>query len=137
MFLQIVSFRCDGNCRIYSSSNDLQIVLILYLFSKKLTVDVCVPCISNILKCSCLTLTRLMPQIQSNLILCIDGTLVAPSSNYYAIGNAQVWIKLYQVNHVTISGGTLDAQGAPLWFASPLERLIVLKELQYEYYTTT
>ncbi|KVH91039.1 polygalacturonase-like [Cynara cardunculus var. scolymus] len=45
----------------------------------------------------------------------IDGTLVAPSTNYYAIGNAQVWIKFYRVNHVTISGGTLDAQGAPLW----------------------
>ncbi|KAL8222750.1 hypothetical protein R6Q57_020149 [Mikania cordata] len=44
----------------------------------------------------------------------IDGTLVAPSS-YNAIGNAQVWIKFYRVNHVTISGGTLDAQGAPLW----------------------
>ncbi|KAI3523251.1 hypothetical protein L1887_01311 [Cichorium endivia] len=44
----------------------------------------------------------------------IDGTLVAPST-YNAIGNAQVWIKLYRANHVTISGGTLDAQGAPLW----------------------
>ncbi|KAI3755210.1 hypothetical protein L1987_55006 [Smallanthus sonchifolius] len=30
-------------------------------------------------------------------------------------GNAQVWIKFYRVNHVTISGGTLDDQGAPLW----------------------
>lgn len=44
----------------------------------------------------------------------IDGTLVAPSS-YNSIGNAEVWIKFYRVNHVTISGGTLDAQGAPLW----------------------
>ncbi|XP_076948151.1 polygalacturonase-like [Bidens hawaiensis] len=44
----------------------------------------------------------------------IDGTLVAPSS-YHAIGNAQVWIKFYLVNNVTISGGTLDAQGSSLW----------------------
>lgn len=44
----------------------------------------------------------------------ISGTLVAPSS-YNAIGNAQVWIKLYQVNHVTIISGTLDAQGSSLW----------------------
>ncbi|KAI3823146.1 hypothetical protein L1987_04578 [Smallanthus sonchifolius] len=44
----------------------------------------------------------------------IGGTLVAPSS-YNAIGNAQVWIKFYKVNHVTISGGTLDAQGSSLW----------------------
>ncbi|KAJ0800847.1 putative endo-polygalacturonase [Helianthus annuus] len=44
----------------------------------------------------------------------IDGTLVAPSS-YNAIGNSEVWIKFHRVNHVTISGGTLDAQGAPLW----------------------
>nr|XP_043613649.1 polygalacturonase-like [Erigeron canadensis] len=44
----------------------------------------------------------------------IYGTLVAPSS-YNAIGNSEVWIKLYRVNHVTISGGTLDAQGSSLW----------------------
>lgn len=44
----------------------------------------------------------------------IDGTLVAPSS-YNAIGNSEVWIKFHRVNHVTISGGTLDAQGGPLW----------------------
>ncbi|KAJ0800844.1 putative endo-polygalacturonase [Helianthus annuus] len=41
----------------------------------------------------------------------IYGTLVAPSS-YIAIGNSEVWIKFHRV---TISGGTLDAQGAPLW----------------------
>ncbi|GJT59855.1 polygalacturonase-like protein [Tanacetum coccineum] len=44
----------------------------------------------------------------------IYGTLVAPSS-YNAIGHDEVWIKFYRVNHVTISGGTLDAQGGPLW----------------------
>ncbi|CAI9289850.1 unnamed protein product [Lactuca saligna] len=44
----------------------------------------------------------------------IDGTLVAPST-YNAIGNAQVWIKFYRTNRVTISGGTLDAQGSSLW----------------------
>ncbi|KAI7739016.1 hypothetical protein M8C21_030549, partial [Ambrosia artemisiifolia] len=44
----------------------------------------------------------------------IVGTLVAPSS-YNAIGNAQVWIKFYIVKNVTISGGTLDAQGSSLW----------------------
>ena len=44
----------------------------------------------------------------------IYGTLVAPSS-YNAIGNDEVWIKFYRVNHVTISGGTLDAQGGSLW----------------------
>ncbi|KAI3791342.1 hypothetical protein L2E82_05106 [Cichorium intybus] len=45
----------------------------------------------------------------------IDGTLVAPT-NYNVIGNTHVWIKFYKTNNVTISGGTLDAQGAPLWF---------------------
>ncbi|KAL4591736.1 hypothetical protein LXL04_004707 [Taraxacum kok-saghyz] len=44
----------------------------------------------------------------------IDGTLVAPSS-YNAISKAEVWIKFYRTNRVTISGGTLDAQGASLW----------------------
>ncbi|XP_071698489.1 polygalacturonase-like [Rutidosis leptorrhynchoides] len=44
----------------------------------------------------------------------ISGTLVAPSS-YNAIGNDEVWIKFQRVNHLTITGGTLDAQGAPLW----------------------
>ncbi|GJZ03028.1 putative polygalacturonase, partial [Tanacetum coccineum] len=43
-----------------------------------------------------------------------DGTLVAPSG-YNAIGKDDVWIKFHRVNHLTISGGTLDAQGGSLW----------------------
>nr|KAJ0201236.1 hypothetical protein LSAT_V11C600317340 [Lactuca sativa] len=45
----------------------------------------------------------------------IDGTLVAPSNTYNALGNTEVWIKLYRANNVTISGGILDANGTPLW----------------------
>nr|GEZ09799.1 polygalacturonase-like [Tanacetum cinerariifolium] len=48
------------------------------------------------------------------IIFKIYGTLVAPSS-YNAIGNDRMWIKFCRVNHVTISGGTLDAQGGSLW----------------------
>ncbi|XP_071698612.1 polygalacturonase-like [Rutidosis leptorrhynchoides] len=44
----------------------------------------------------------------------IYGTLVAPSS-YNAIGSDGVWIKFQRVNNLTITGGTLDAQGATLW----------------------
>ncbi|XP_071720542.1 polygalacturonase-like, partial [Rutidosis leptorrhynchoides] len=44
----------------------------------------------------------------------IDGTLVAPS-NYFLLGNKQVWLRLYHVSGVTIVGGTLDGQGTGLW----------------------
>ncbi|XP_038683056.1 polygalacturonase-like [Tripterygium wilfordii] len=40
----------------------------------------------------------------------IDGTLVAPSYN-----TAPNWIMFWHVNGVTVSGGTLDAQGTSLW----------------------
>ncbi|CAK7324995.1 unnamed protein product [Dovyalis caffra] len=48
------------------------------------------------------------------ILLRIDGTLVAPSK-YGVIGNANNWLMFEQVNGVTISGGTLDGQGAGLW----------------------
>ncbi|KAJ6991615.1 polygalacturonase-like [Populus alba x Populus x berolinensis] len=44
----------------------------------------------------------------------IDGTLVAPS-DYGVLGRAQNWLIFEHVNGVTISGGTLDGQGAGLW----------------------
>ncbi|PIA47669.1 hypothetical protein AQUCO_01400345v1 [Aquilegia coerulea] len=43
----------------------------------------------------------------------IDGTLVAPS--YKVLGNAPNWILFYKVTGLSISGGTLDAQGASFW----------------------
>lgn len=48
------------------------------------------------------------------ITISISGTLVAPSS-YDAIGSDEVWIKFQRVKHLTITGGTLDARGAPLW----------------------
>ncbi|GAB2265468.1 hypothetical protein Dimus_000522 [Dionaea muscipula] len=44
----------------------------------------------------------------------ILGTLVAPA-DYQVLGNAGYWISFLDVSGVTISGGILDAQGAPLW----------------------
>ncbi|KAG6741213.1 hypothetical protein POTOM_054445 [Populus tomentosa] len=48
------------------------------------------------------------------ILLRIDGTLVAPS-DYKVIGNAKNWLIFEHVNGVTVSGGTLDGQGAGLW----------------------
>ncbi|KAJ6734077.1 hypothetical protein OIU79_001359 [Salix purpurea] len=48
------------------------------------------------------------------ILLRIDGTLVAPS-DYKVIGNAKNWLIFENVNGVTVSGGTLDGQGAGLW----------------------
>ncbi|KAJ6734076.1 hypothetical protein OIU79_001358 [Salix purpurea] len=48
------------------------------------------------------------------ILLRIDGTLVAPS-DYKVIGNAKNWLIFENVNGVTVSGGTLDGQGAALW----------------------
>ncbi|GJV17533.1 putative polygalacturonase [Tanacetum coccineum] len=50
----------------------------------------------------------------SSIMMRIYGTLVAPS-NYNAIATSGDWIRFHRVSHVTISGGTLDAQGASLW----------------------
>ncbi|KAI5583137.1 hypothetical protein POPTR_007G144200v4 [Populus trichocarpa] len=44
----------------------------------------------------------------------IDGTLVAPS-DYGVLGRTKNWLIFEHVNGVTISGGTLDGQGAGLW----------------------
>ncbi|KAL9251036.1 Polygalacturonase-like protein, partial [Drosera capensis] len=44
----------------------------------------------------------------------ILGTLVAPS-NYQVFAKASYWISFIDVSRVTISGGTLDGQGAGLW----------------------
>lgn len=44
----------------------------------------------------------------------IDGTLVAPS-DYNVIGNSGSWLTFQRVTGVSISGGTLDGQGANLW----------------------
>ncbi|CAK7324992.1 unnamed protein product [Dovyalis caffra] len=56
-----------------------------------------------------------MMGLRNNAILLrIDGTLVAPSK-YGVIGNAKNCLIFEQVNGVTISGGTLDGQGAGLW----------------------
>ncbi|KAJ6371672.1 hypothetical protein OIU77_002063 [Salix suchowensis] len=48
------------------------------------------------------------------ILLRIDGTLVAPS-DYKVIGNAKNWLIFENVNGVSVSGGTLDGQGAGLW----------------------
>uniref|UniRef100_A0A6N2K8K0 Polygalacturonase n=1 Tax=Salix viminalis TaxID=40686 RepID=A0A6N2K8K0_SALVM len=48
------------------------------------------------------------------ILLRIDGTLVAPS-DYKVIGHAKNWLIFENVNGVTVSGGTLDGQGAALW----------------------
>nr|XP_043622653.1 polygalacturonase-like [Erigeron canadensis] len=50
----------------------------------------------------------------SAITIRIYGTLVAPS-NYDAIASSGDWIRFHRVNHVTISGGTLDARGGSLW----------------------
>ncbi|XP_022026582.1 polygalacturonase [Helianthus annuus] len=50
----------------------------------------------------------------SSITIRIYGTLVAPF-NYAAIANSGDWIRFHRVNHVTISGGTLDARGGSLW----------------------
>ncbi|GAB4825773.1 hypothetical protein Ancab_008649 [Ancistrocladus abbreviatus] len=42
------------------------------------------------------------------------GSLVAPS-NYRVLGNSHFWLSFEFVSRVTISGGTLDGQGAGLW----------------------
>lgn len=52
--------------------------------------------------------------MSSAITIRIYGTLVA-SSEYNAIANSGDWIRFHRVNHVTISGGTLDAKGASLW----------------------
>ncbi|KAJ0806707.1 putative endo-polygalacturonase [Helianthus annuus] len=49
-----------------------------------------------------------------SIMIRIYGTLVAPF-NYAAIANSGDWIRFHRVNHVTISGGTLDARGGSLW----------------------
>ncbi|XP_010277789.1 PREDICTED: polygalacturonase-like [Nelumbo nucifera] len=44
----------------------------------------------------------------------IDGTLVAPS-DYRVIANSNSWLLFIQVNGLSVTGGTIDAQGAGLW----------------------
>ncbi|XP_076915732.1 polygalacturonase-like [Bidens hawaiensis] len=50
----------------------------------------------------------------SSITIKIYGTLAAPY-NYGAIASSGDWIRFHRVNHVTISGGTLDARGGSLW----------------------
>nr|GMC83176.1 polygalacturonase-like [Ipomoea batatas] len=45
----------------------------------------------------------------------MDGTLVAPSDYNNVVGKSGNWIKFEKVTGVSISGGTLDGQGAALW----------------------
>ncbi|XP_044467062.1 polygalacturonase-like [Mangifera indica] len=50
----------------------------------------------------------------NNITIRIDGTLVAPA-DYNLIGDADYWLVFHLVDGVSISGGTLDGQGARLW----------------------
>ncbi|WCJ21832.1 Pectin lyase-like superfamily protein [Euphorbia peplus] len=50
----------------------------------------------------------------NNIVLRIDGTLVAPS-DYRVIANAENWILFKYVDGVSILGGLLDGQGMSLW----------------------
>ncbi|KAJ8773987.1 hypothetical protein K2173_009418 [Erythroxylum novogranatense] len=54
------------------------------------------------------------PCRNSAIVVRIDGTLVAPS-DYQAIATAGNWLIFEHVAGVTVSGGTLDAQGTALW----------------------
>nr|XP_017221642.1 PREDICTED: polygalacturonase-like [Daucus carota subsp. sativus] len=48
------------------------------------------------------------------MVMRIDGTIIAPA-DYNLIANDEIWIKFDNVNGLYISGGTVDAQAAPLW----------------------
>jgi len=48
------------------------------------------------------------------ILVSVAGSLVAPS-DYGLIGGAKNWLVFEHVNGVTLSGGTLDGQGAGLW----------------------
>ncbi|CAM8956684.1 unnamed protein product [Rhodiola kirilowii] len=54
------------------------------------------------------------PCKNNQLIVKIDGTLVAPS-DYKVIGTNSNWIIFQLVDGLTINGGTLDGQGSALW----------------------
>jgi polygalacturonase len=48
------------------------------------------------------------------ILVSVAGSLVAPS-DYGLIGGAKNWLVFEHANGVTLSGGTLDGQGAGLW----------------------
>lgn len=52
------------------------------------------------------------PCKNTNIVIKMEGTLVAPSSYK---GSGDDWIAFYQVEGVSIQGGTLDGQGEALW----------------------
>ncbi|KAJ4833628.1 hypothetical protein Tsubulata_001244, partial [Turnera subulata] len=51
---------------------------------------------------------------KSTIVFSVDGTILGPS-NYTDFGNSGFWILFYKVKGVTLSGGTLDANGAGFW----------------------
>ncbi|KAL5783957.1 hypothetical protein ACOSQ2_006349 [Xanthoceras sorbifolium] len=50
----------------------------------------------------------------NNIVVCIDGTLVAPT-NYNVIGKVKHWLSFEHVDGVSVLGGVLNGQGAGLW----------------------
>ncbi|WCJ21834.1 Pectin lyase-like superfamily protein [Euphorbia peplus] len=54
------------------------------------------------------------PCKNGDVLLTIDGTLVAPS-DYSSIGDKKNWVIFENVNGLTVSGGVLDGQGSKLW----------------------
>ncbi|WCJ21838.1 Pectin lyase-like superfamily protein [Euphorbia peplus] len=54
------------------------------------------------------------PCKNNGILFRIDGTLVAPS-DYKVLGYGGDWLVFWRVSGVTISGGTLEGQGAGLW----------------------
>ncbi|XP_065846853.1 polygalacturonase-like [Euphorbia lathyris] len=54
------------------------------------------------------------PCKNSAIFFRLDGTLVAPS-DYKVLGYGGDWLVFWRVTGVTISGGTLEGQGAGLW----------------------
>ncbi|KAJ8755267.1 hypothetical protein K2173_019065 [Erythroxylum novogranatense] len=51
---------------------------------------------------------------KNEILFQIDGTIVAPS-DYWKVGKYGYWILFSKVKLVTISGGTIDANGANFW----------------------
>ncbi|XP_065864277.1 polygalacturonase-like [Euphorbia lathyris] len=54
------------------------------------------------------------PCNNNNILVRIDGTLVAPS-DYNVLAKAGNWLSFGHVDGVTVSGGILDAKGPALW----------------------
>lgn len=50
----------------------------------------------------------------SNIVLQIDGTLVAPD-DYIEVAKSESWIVFHMIDGLQIKGGVLDAKGNHLW----------------------